>query len=590
MKKRIYANSLLFKIVLVVMAGIISFAILLSVMNIATAKQVFLNNYEELQRKIFHQIDSEFYKFNTDMAEIMGMIGTSQNLQVYFMEEQTDTILEMQNQYSIDRQFERSKIVEYDQIRVCILNKNGKSYIDSNSDMFAASKEEIWKSKAAESAKENLGKIICVYEEQGFTKVTQNSPVMIMAKAWSYQNDGTVDVIAFITIKESDVRKMYSHFTSNSSDIVLLNQDNQVISSNNEKYLNEQDGKVGELENVLHAMTDDEMYKQESIKMSETKMYLLQKLQSSNYKIMGIINPDVAFNESYHIGRVVWPTLFITVTLVILLVLLVRQQTKPLAILAETMYRSKENKFKEHVPIMGTLEVRELSETYNHMVDELDNYIHQLIEVETSKRTAEIYALQMQINPHYMYNTLASVKWIVRQGDVHKSIQVIDAFISLLRNVVSNSDECIRIEQEIENLKNYVLVNQARYGEAIRVEFFVLPQCMQYEIPKLILQPFVENAFFHAFPEGRRGMIQIFVKEEQEMIRFDIVDDGIGMMKEQLRNLHVKKETNTHFTGIGIENVDDRIKMIYGMNYGIAITSEEGRGTRVVLRLPKKMG
>ena len=166
---------------------------------------------------------------------------------------------------------------------------------------------------------------------------------------------------------------------------------------------------------------------------------------------------------------------------------------------------------------------------YKRQVDEINRYIDQLINVEKEKRKAEIHALQMKINPHYIYNTLATVKWLIWQQNAEKSTQVIDAFIMLLRNVISNSDEFVTVEQEIDNLKNYALINQARYGEDIQVEFFVIPQCNEYKVPKLILQPFVENAFFHGFPQGMKGEIRIFVREENENLRFEVTDNGIAV-------------------------------------------------------------
>lgn len=237
----------------------------------------------------------------------------------------------------------------------------------------------------------------------------------------------------------------------------------------------------------------------------------------------------------------------------------------------------------------GTEEIQELSKAYNTMLERINQYIEERMKIQEEKRNAEIHALQMQINPHYMYNTLASIKWLTWQGDVKKSTAVIDAFISLLRNTISNTDEFVTVEQEVANLKNYVLINQTRYGDAVGVEFYVVDKCKEYLVPKLILQPFVENAFFHAFPEGMEGEIFVFIKEEKKYLRFDIEDNGVGMDAEQLYTLNNKKDKKSeHFTGIGINNVDDRIKLIYGMDYGINIVSEKDKGTTITILLPRK--
>lgn len=232
-------------------------------------------------------------------------------------------------------------------------------------------------------------------------------------------------------------------------------------------------------------------------------------------------------------------------------------------------------------------DARQLTSTYNTMIRDINQYIEQIVSIEKEKRTAEIHALQMQINPHYMYNTLASIKWLAWQQDTKKTTEVIDAFISLLRNTISNTDEFITVEQEIRNLENYVKINQVRYGDHVKVEYYIPVQCMELRLPKLILQPFVENAFFHGFPEGRTGCIQIFARLEERYLRFDIEDNGVGMNAETLMSLKQKEKIKgEHFTGIGVNNVDDRIKMIYGMDYGINIVSKEESGTTVTIKIP----
>jgi len=145
----------------------------------------------------------------------------------------------------------------------------------------------------------------------------------------------------------------------------------------------------------------------------------------------------------------------------------------------------------------------------------------------------------------------------------------------------------ITVSDEIENLKNYVLINHVRYGDKINVNFFVMPECEGYIIPKLILQPFIENAFFHAFTDRDSGSIHVFVNKNNENLICEIIDNGIGMTSEDLKNIYTgNHKKNNNFTSIGINNVNDRIKLIYGDNHGVNITSEPERGTIVKLSLP----
>lgn len=589
MKEKFHANSLLFKIVCTVVGGILCLAVILSFVNLTMSKQVFVDNFAELQRKIFYQIDDQFYEFYADIADIMTDVSSNKNLEAYITATSANEVEEMNTRYLLEKNLKETRIGDYSGLSAFVIGENEKSYMYSNSDRFFVPKREILDSDIAQCARQNENKIICKYVETGFTNVMKNTPVLVMAKAWSYgDEDGA---IAFLTIKESSIRNMYSHFNANTSDIVLLNQDDEVISSNNPQYFKASGEELKHLEKAVADMEKEDVLQKDTWNNGSIHTYLMQRMQSTRYKMVGIINPDAAFAEQYNVTGLVLLTLVITGIIVVLIIIFMGQQTKPLNRLVETMKNSKESDFKEYVPMEGTYEVQEVSATYNRMVDELDKYIKQIIQVEDDKRTAEIHALQMQINPHYMYNTLSSIKWLVWQGDVEKSTKVIDAFILLLRNVIGNSDEFITVEQEVINLQNYVLINQVRYGDMVTVEFFVMPQCKDYRIPKLILQPFVENAFFHAFPEGRKGSIQIFIREKGDNLQFEIVDNGVGIETEHLRQLmsdNKGKGKTEHFTGIGINNVDERIKLIYGMGYGINIVSEKEKGTTVTLLLKKK--
>ena len=314
---------------------------------------------------------------------------------------------------------------------------------------------------------------------------------------------------------------------------------------------------------------------------------MMQRLQSSNYTMMGIINPSDAFMDAYNYQYIIGVSVLVTAIVSIIIFGLIREQTAPLSKLVRQMEHVRNGEFDHFAKVSGTEDVKEVALAYNTMLVEIDKYITQLINVEKEKREAELHALQMQINPHYIYNTLASVKWLIWQGEKEKSIKVIDAFITLLRNTISNKQEMIPLKQEIENLQHYVYINQVRYGNNISVEYYMLPQFEDFMVPKLILQPFVENAFFHAFPDGQKGMITVFVKKNDKNMIIEIMDDGVGIENDRLSDIkqkHVPKKEN--FTGIGVNNVDNRIKLIYGSEYGVDIKSTQGKGTTITVRFP----
>lgn len=588
MKKKIHINSLFVKILCTVIIGIVCLSASLSMLNLFISKDVFAENFSASQQKAFKQIDNDFYEFFSLITDVATRASTSWAVHEYLTAENQEPEEEMKTIYYMQDHMNERRLDEHSELNVMLVGFNGKSHF-LNSARREIPLDEILKGKAAKKAIENPDKLICEYEESGYTDNQKNSPVLVMAKVLSYGETNQYDGIIFISIKESEFENIYEYFTSDTNDIIILNQDEEVVSSNERGYLTGE--KQEKLEFILTKveMEDNALEEVKDKSRGNVEMYLTQKIQGTNFRMLGIIDPNVAFQQQYNMKNNILLTLVITILISFFIFVFIRQQTRPLSKLADKMRLVQKGNMQEYVQIEGTEEIQELSKTYNTMLQRINQYIEEKLKIQEEKRNAEIHALQMQINPHYMYNTLASIKWLIWQGDTAKSTAVIDAFISLLRNTISNTDEFVSVEQEIENLRNYTLINQTRYGDAVDVEFYVSESCKECLVPKLILQPFVENAFFHAFPKGMSGEISVFVKEERHYLRFDIVDDGVGMGTETLsalRNKTTKK--SEHFTGIGINNVDDRIKLIYGMDYGINIVSEKEKGTTITILLPRR--
>lgn len=583
MKKKLQKNSLFFKILCTVVAGIICVSVSVSYITINISKGVFTETYSDSQKKIFEQVYNELYDFHGELVKIINSVNSNRAFKLFFTDESLDPKESFKNIYNVQNHLKSSLLSNTYDISVLILGLNEKSYLNRK-ELLSIEPSKILDMDISKKTLENRNTILYQYLENGFTSTTKDEPVIVITRTLTLDNGSPYGVIYF-TIKEKDFEKFYDYFTVEINDIVLLDENNVVISSNKK-------GNIGLRQegfdsNILELIERKEVSKSYSSKESTI---LIQRLPYCSLTLCGTVDNYKALKKMYDVSKIIYICMIITLVILVVIFFIVRQMTNPLYVLTEKMSNVRSGNFDEYVEVSGPEEVKELSSTFNYMIKDLNKYVYELVKVQKEKRAAEIHALQMQINPHYIFNTLSSVKWLIWQGNGEKSINAIDSFIILLRNTISKTDEFITVEEEIENLKNYVFINNIRYGDKITVEYFVMPNCNDYLLPKLILQPFIENAFFHGFPSDEEGKIQVFVKEQGECIRFEISDNGVGIEEDKLDSLKEKKSIrSTHFTGIGINNVDDRIKLIYGSDYGVEIKSEVKKGTTVLVLLPKKL-
>ena len=198
--------------------------------------------------------------------------------------------------------------------------------------------------------------------------------------------------------------------------------------------------------------------------------------------------------------------------------------------------------------------------------------------------------LQAQINPHFLYNTLDSIKWIATVQKNTGIVQVVTALSSLLKNMAKGFNEKVTLRQELDFLENYIVIEKIRYIELFDVETQVDDEALyQAKIIKLTLQPIVENSIFSGIePSGRFGLIRIHAWQEGTSLCVSVEDNGIGIEPENIEKLltDTSKITKSTMSGIGLPNVDRRLKLVYGEEYGLSIESEPGQYTRVTIRLP----
>ena len=579
--KKCAKNSMVVKIVLAVVVGIILAVFSVTAIIVNLSEDIFVNTYGKSQEKVFLQIEKELNHYHENLSKIIDSVEVSWAFRIYFSDKEMNSTRTFRNFYKMDEDLKNAIPTNISDVSVMLVGLNEKTYLNREETIISSAKE-ILESDVSKKAMEKKGSIVYQYADSGFTSTTRNTPVVMATKALCYPESGEMYALIYVTMKEEDMEKFYQHFTSEYANFYMTDSQGKIISTNQKGVLENKLGKN------LRVAEKEEKLRCDAMENGKEVIVLQKYLPYYNYTMYGVIDSRNALGRLYNIPMLWGVCAAIAMGVIIATYFFVKQTTKPLSVLVNKMANARNEKYDGQIEVTGSYEIQELTSTYNAMLEDLNRYIEELMNVQKEKRKAEISALQMQINPHYVYNTLASIKWLIYQGEIEKSTKAIDAFISLLRSTIGNTDEYTTVEKEIENLKNYVFINNTRYGDKVQVEYFVNFGCEECQIPKMILQPFVENAFFHAFPCERKGKITILVRKLDDNLQIQIIDDGVGIDQKRLKEISEGNTKTEHFTGIGVNNVDDRLKLLYGSQYGILIESEENKGTRITVCIPVK--
>ena len=280
----------------------------------------------------------------------------------------------------------------------------------------------------------------------------------------------------------------------------------------------------------------------------------------------------------------------INVVLVIAMaVFMVRNMTRPLSELVEVTEKIADGDFESRASINTNDEIMTLADSVNDMSEHLEIMVNTIKEDEAKMRHAELRLLQEQINPHFLYNTLDTIVWLVESNDNDKAIDVVMSLSKFFRLVLSKGQETITIKDEEQHILSYLKIQQVRYHDILEYEINIDPDIYDYEIQKMTLQPLVENSLYHGIKYKRaKGIIKVTGIKEGENIVLSVSDDGVGMDEETLNNLreeisHKCKDTKS---GFGLANVNERIRMKFGPEYGMTINSKEGEGTTISITIP----
>ncbi len=355
--------------------------------------------------------------------------------------------------------------------------------------------------------------------------------------------------------------------------------------------------------NDIRANQEAEGQYEKNIDMLYNDIYILTELVQDDiqhyiyYQTKSIEHLKTQLNQE--VERVIIISVLLGGCIVVVVILtasaILNSITRPIQELCHITSQIAEGNFSDRARMQTEDELEVLSDSVNDMSENLEVMVHQIKEDERKMRRAELRLLQEQINPHFLYNTLDTIVWLIEGDDPDKAVDIVVALSEFFRMVLSKGKEYISIREEEAHIRGYLEIQQVRYQDILDYEIAIDPELYQYRILKLTLQPLVENSLYHGIKYKRAkgkiwvtGTMQRGALPGGDRILLCVQDNGAGMDSEEVERLQaeIQKPCKETEKGFGLANVNERIRMNFGMEYGMTIESEKGSGTKVSILIP----
>lgn len=365
--------------------------------------------------------------------------------------------------------------------------------------------------------------------------------------------------------------------------VLLLSTFGDILYNPDQAYLDESVRKLA-VENIKKDSLEKTFVTQEQ------DIYFFQKRLNENIIILKIVPQEIMNIGASYIQKSGIIILIISIFLTVILSLYVSNKvTKPVIELSKAMEIVGENNFDVQIKTNGSDEISILRRKYKEMIGRIRNLIEKDYKREIEKKDAQFLALQAQINPHFLYNTLQVIGGMAIKKDVKEINDVTQTLSHMFRYITKKQHGLVYLYEEVNHLKNYLHIQQLRFQDRMSIYLFVDDEVNDGLIPLLTIQPLIENCFIHGFDSKVDDcMINIDIQKVFDEIEITIEDNGIGMSEEDLTRIQRNLSSGQFVQGerIGMNNVNNRIKLYFGEEFGIDLYSEKNKYTKVIMRLP----
>ncbi len=556
--------------------------------SMQVTRKAVIENSTEYTKQLIGQVKFDIDSYISYMENISTMVVTNMDIREYLSEPNLDSSRENILYNRMLSQFDTILNMREDIYNIAIYGENGRSVLNRGSQTINPNinvKEMTWYKKAiaaegkrvlSSSHVQNL-----VYDDYKW--------VVTLSKAIRTKETGQNLGALLVDLNYSSITKLCQNINMGNKGYIFLIDENGEVIYHPKQQLIYTGLRTEKITDILSCKSDHFIAKLNG----EEKLYTMSTSEKTGWIVVGVAN----INELF-VNRKETQTIYLESALLLLLgafvaaVLFSDKLAKPITALKLSMKEVEKGNFDGiTVEARGEDEIGMLYNSFYAMTEEIQNLMEDKSKSQKEKYRLELRALQAQINPHFMYNTLDCIVWMAEGGNNKEVVIMTSTLGKLLRQSISNEEELVTIEKEIDYARSYLIIQKMRYTDQLTFEIEVDPAIYAYKIVKLTLQPLVENAIYHGIKyKETMGKIRITGKEMEEGILIQIIDDGIGMEEEVLNHILDKKKRVNQNNGVAVENVNRRLKLYYGENYGLHYESTLHVGTIVSIFLPKEMG
>ena len=431
------------------------------------------------------------------------------------------------------------------------------------------------------------GNFIWIFHEQNFIE-NNNRHLISVARLIDEFRYGDFYGIAMISIYEDNLRKvMQKSNKDGNSDIMLIDQNGMVISHTNGTRIGENILKESYFEKII---ANQQGHTVSEINGEKTIINYCT-ISKANWKIVHITPYMIYFKEIDNIKylkMVVWAVIFILFIIITISISL--RVTKPLKELRDKMVNLKEQTLNQPIQVNGRDEIADLIFAYNKMTRTITTLLQNIKAEQKQKEEMKFKALQAQINPHFILNTLNNIRFMAYMSQAREVGEMITALGAIMEESMGRGNDIITLKQELEYIRNYVYLQKIRYNEKLSVSYIISDDVMECLVFKFILQPIVENCIYHGIESLKtKGKIEIAAERTGTDLSITVKDNGIGIEDDKLAEIRscLENRKQPMETGrIGLKNIHERIRLNYGDDYGIRIDSVLNEGTTIGILLP----